>query len=43
MARIGVVTFPGSLDDHDALRAVRLSGVEAYAGPHDPASHAYLY
>ena len=23
--RIGVVTFPGSLDDHDALRAVRLS------------------
>lgn len=27
--RIGVVTFPGSLDDHDALRAVRLSGVEA--------------
>ena len=28
-ARIGVVTFPGSLDDHDALRAVRLSGGEA--------------
>ena len=28
-ARIGVVTFPGSLDDHDALRAVRLSGAEA--------------
>jgi phosphoribosylformylglycinamidine synthase I len=26
--RIGVVTFPGSLDDHDALRAVRLSGAE---------------
>lgn len=24
--RIGVVTFPGSLDDHDALRAVRLAG-----------------
>ncbi|MBK9159576.1 MAG: phosphoribosylformylglycinamidine synthase subunit PurQ [Propionibacteriaceae bacterium] len=24
--RIGVVTFPGSLDDHDALRAVTLSG-----------------
>jgi phosphoribosylformylglycinamidine synthase subunit PurQ / glutaminase len=24
--RIGVVTFPGSLDDRDALRAVRLSG-----------------
>ncbi|MDO5678000.1 MAG: phosphoribosylformylglycinamidine synthase subunit PurQ [Propionibacteriaceae bacterium] len=29
MARVGVVTFPGSLDDHDALRAVRLSGAEA--------------
>lgn len=27
--RIGVVTFPGSLDDEDALRAVRLSGAEA--------------
>jgi len=27
--RIGVVTFPGSLDDQDALRAVRLSGAEA--------------
>ncbi len=30
-ARIGVVTFPGSLDDHDALRAVRLSGAEPVA------------
>ncbi len=29
MARIGVVTFPGSLDDHDALRAVELCGAEA--------------
>jgi phosphoribosylformylglycinamidine synthase I len=28
-ARIGVVTFPGSLDDQDALRAVRLAGAEA--------------
>src|ERR1700722_13634168 len=27
-ARIGVVTFPGSLDDHDARRAVRLAGAE---------------
>ena len=27
-SRIGVVTFPGSLDDRDALRAVRLSGAE---------------
>jgi phosphoribosylformylglycinamidine synthase len=26
--RIGVVTFPGSLDDIDALRAVRLAGAE---------------
>ena len=29
MTRIGVVTFPGSLDDHDALRAVKLAGAEA--------------
>jgi phosphoribosylformylglycinamidine synthase len=28
-ARIGVVTFPGSLDDRDAARAVRLAGGEA--------------
>ena len=27
--RIGVVTFPGSLDDHDARRAVRVAGGEA--------------
>jgi phosphoribosylformylglycinamidine synthase len=27
--RIGVVTFPGSLDDLDAARAVRLAGAEA--------------
>ncbi len=27
--RIGVVTFPGTLDDHDARRAVRLAGGEA--------------
>ncbi len=27
-ARIGVVTFPGSLDDRDAQRAVRLAGGE---------------
>ena len=27
-ARIGVVTFPGSLDDSDASRAVRLAGAE---------------
>ena len=29
MARIGVVTFPGSLDDRDAQRAVRIAGAEA--------------
>ncbi len=28
MTRIGVVTFPGSLDDRDALRAVKLAGAE---------------
>jgi phosphoribosylformylglycinamidine synthase I len=27
-ARIGVVTFPGSLDDRDAQRAVRMAGAE---------------
>jgi phosphoribosylformylglycinamidine synthase I len=27
-ARVGVITFPGSLDDHDAARAVRLAGAE---------------
>jgi phosphoribosylformylglycinamidine synthase I len=26
--RVGVVTFPGSLDDRDALRAIRLAGAE---------------
>ena len=29
--RIGVVTFPGSLDDHDATRAVRVAGGEPVA------------
>jgi len=36
--RIGVVTFPGSLDDVDALRAIRLAGAEPVAlwhGDHD--------
>ncbi|MEX2458681.1 MAG: phosphoribosylformylglycinamidine synthase subunit PurQ, partial [Actinomycetota bacterium] len=27
--RVGVVTFPGSLDDRDAMRAVRALGGEA--------------
>src|SRR5690606_40046232 len=38
MARIGVVTFPGSLDDRDAQRAIRLVGAEPVAlwhGDHD--------
>ena len=38
MARIGVVTFPGSLDDRDAQRAVRIAGGEPVAlwhGNHD--------
>ncbi|MGH9248896.1 MAG: phosphoribosylformylglycinamidine synthase subunit PurQ [Acidimicrobiales bacterium] len=29
--RVGVITFPGSLDDHDAARAVRMAGGEAVA------------
>ena len=36
--RIGVITFPGSLDDRDAQRAVRLAGAEPVAlwhGDHD--------
>jgi phosphoribosylformylglycinamidine synthase I len=36
--RVGVVTFPGSLDDVDAARAVRLAGHDAVAlwhGDHD--------
>ncbi|NED68492.1 phosphoribosylformylglycinamidine synthase subunit PurQ, partial [Streptomyces sp. SID10244] len=27
-ARIGVITFPGTLDDIDAVRAARLAGAE---------------
>jgi phosphoribosylformylglycinamidine synthase len=37
-ARIGVITFPGSLDDRDAQRAVRIAGGEPVAlwhGSHD--------
>ncbi len=30
-ARVGVITFPGSLDDRDAARAVRLAGAEPVA------------
>ncbi len=38
MTRVGVVTFPGSLDDVDAARAVRVAGAEPVAlwhGDHD--------
>ncbi|GAA1856711.1 phosphoribosylformylglycinamidine synthase subunit PurQ [Microbacterium koreense] len=37
-ARIGVITFPGSLDDRDAQRAIRVAGGEPVAlwhGSHD--------
>ncbi|WP_433331804.1 phosphoribosylformylglycinamidine synthase subunit PurQ [Spirillospora sp. CA-294931] len=30
-ARVGVITFPGSLDDRDAARAVKLAGAEPVA------------
>lgn len=30
-ARIGVVTFPGSLDDRDTQRAIRVAGAEPVA------------
>ncbi|WP_440709504.1 phosphoribosylformylglycinamidine synthase subunit PurQ [Herbiconiux sp. YIM B11900] len=38
MTRVGVITFPGSLDDRDAQRAVRFAGAEPVAlwhGDHD--------
>ena len=37
-ARVGVVTFPGSLDDRDAARAVTLAGGEPVALWHGDAS-----
>jgi phosphoribosylformylglycinamidine synthase len=40
VTRVGVVTFPGTLDDRDALRAVRLAGAEGVALWHgDPSLH----
>lgn len=40
MTRVGVVTFPGSLDDRDAQRAVRYAGAEAVPLWHaDPSLH----
>jgi phosphoribosylformylglycinamidine synthase subunit PurQ / glutaminase len=38
MARIGVVTFPGSLDDRDARRAVERAGAQPVELWHDEAS-----
>jgi phosphoribosylformylglycinamidine synthase len=38
VARVGVVTFPGSLDDRDALRAVRAVGAEAVSLWHGDAA-----
>jgi len=35
--RVGVITFPGSLDDKDAARAVRLAGGESVSLWHDDA------
>ncbi|MEP7020456.1 MAG: phosphoribosylformylglycinamidine synthase subunit PurQ, partial [Pseudonocardiales bacterium] len=38
--RVGVVTFPGSLDDRDAARAVRIAGAESVPLWHaDPSLH----
>jgi phosphoribosylformylglycinamidine synthase I len=38
--RVGVVSFPGSLDDRDAARAVRIAGAESVPLWHaDPALH----
>ena len=40
MTRVGVVTFPGSLDDRDAARAVRLAGGQPVSLWHgDPDLH----
>lgn len=35
MTRVGVITFPGTLDDEDATRAVRLAGARAVSIWHD--------
>ncbi|MDP1721529.1 MAG: phosphoribosylformylglycinamidine synthase subunit PurQ [Candidatus Nanopelagicaceae bacterium] len=38
--KVGVVTFPGSLDDHDAARAIRAAGAESVSLWHaDPELH----
>ena len=38
--KVGVVTFPGSLDDHDAARAIRAAGAESVSLWHaDPDLH----
>jgi phosphoribosylformylglycinamidine synthase len=38
VARVGVVTFPGSLDDRDAARAVKAAGAEAISLWHGDAT-----
>ena len=41
-ARIGVITFPGTLDDVDALRAVRLAGAEPVSLWHALSPYTHL-
>ena len=41
-ARIGVITFPGTLDDVDAARAVRLAGAEPVSLWHKAVSYTHL-
>ena len=40
--RVGVVTFPGTLDDHDAARAVRFAGGEAISLWHGEIGRAHV-
>ncbi|MFT4147295.1 MAG: phosphoribosylformylglycinamidine synthase subunit PurQ [Micrococcaceae bacterium] len=39
---IGVVTFPGTLDDHDALRAARLAGAQTVNLWHDDTKLSHI-
>ncbi len=38
MTRVGVVTFPGTLDDRDAARAVETAGAQAVSLWHKDAA-----
>ena len=40
MTRVGVVVFPGSCDDRDAMRAVETMGADAVALWHGDAGYA---